>query len=74
MKTYRAAVIGRSRMGGFIDNERPDSPTRPRPRSHVASFFACELTEGSGRTAHCVSPSFTSSLPRRNTRSVGMPA
>ena len=65
METYRAAVIGCSHMGGFIDNERPDSPAWPRSRSHGASFYACERTEGSSGTADRVSPSLTSSLPGR---------
>ena len=45
MKTYRAAVIGCSRMGGFIDNEVVDSPRHVPPYSHGAGFFACERTE-----------------------------
>ena len=31
MKTYRAAVIGCSRMGGFIDNEVIGSPKAALP-------------------------------------------
>ena len=45
MKTYRAAVIGCSRMGGFIDNEGPDSPSARRPTSHGASYYACDRTD-----------------------------
>ena len=48
MQTYRAAVIGCSRMGAFIDNEGighlaseiSDYLARNFPRSHAASFFA----------------------------------
>src|SRR5207247_8815243 len=45
VKTYRAAVIGCSRMGGFIDNEVVGSPAHVPPYSHGAGFFACERTE-----------------------------
>lgn len=45
MKTYRAAVIGCSRMGGFIDNEVIDYPTIILPMSHAAGFMACPRTE-----------------------------
>lgn len=45
MKTYRAAVIGCSRMGGFIDNEVVDSPRHVPPYSHAAGFYACDRTE-----------------------------
>ena len=45
MKTYRAAVIGCSRMGGFIDNEGPDSLISRRPKSHGASYYACDRTD-----------------------------
>lgn len=45
MKTYRAAVIGCSRMGGFIDNEVVDSPRHVPPYSHAAGFYACERTD-----------------------------
>ena len=41
MKTYRAALIGCSRMGAFIDNEGEDD----RPFSHAAGYEACERTE-----------------------------
>ncbi len=50
MQTYRAAVIGCSRMGAFIDNEGighlasevTDYLARNFPKSHAASFFAEE--------------------------------
>lgn len=45
MKTYRAAVIGCSRMGGFIDNEVIGSPRIVLPYSHAAGYKACERTE-----------------------------
>ena len=48
MKTYRAAVIGCSRMGGFIDNEVVDSPRHVPPYSHAAGFYACDRTESGG--------------------------
>ena len=41
MKTYRAALIGCSRMGAFIDNEVPGD----RPFSHAAGYEACARTE-----------------------------
>ena len=42
MTKYRAAVIGCSRMGAFIDNEvTPDM----RPFSHAAGYEACERTD-----------------------------
>ena len=46
MKTYRAAVIGCSRMGGFIDNEiAPGDLASPLPYSHAACYEASERTE-----------------------------
>ena len=45
MKTYRAAVIGCSRMGGFIDNEVIGSPKLVLPYSHAAGYVACERTD-----------------------------
>lgn len=45
MKTYRAAVIGCSRMGGFIDNEVVGARKHVPPYSHGAGFFACERTD-----------------------------
>lgn len=42
MNQYRAALIGCSRMGAFIDNEvTPDM----RPYSHAAGYEACERTD-----------------------------
>ncbi len=53
MQTYRAAVIGCSRMGAFIDNEGgghlatevTDYLARTFPKSHAASFFAEDRTD-----------------------------
>lgn len=45
MKIYRAAVIGCSRMGGFIDNEVIDYPAVVLPYSHGAGFYASERTD-----------------------------
>ena len=45
VKTYRAAVIGCSRMGAFIDNEVLDDPTVVRPYSHAACYEACDRTD-----------------------------
>ena len=45
MKTYRAAVIGCSRMGAFIDNEVPDYQAIKLPYSHAAGYFAEERTD-----------------------------
>ena len=45
MKTYRAAVIGCSRMGGFIDNEVIDYPAIVLPYSHGAGFYASERVD-----------------------------
>jgi predicted dehydrogenase len=45
MTTYRAAVIGCSRMGGFIDNEVVGAPKHVAPYSHAAGFYACERTD-----------------------------
>ncbi len=42
MANYRAALIGCSRMGAFIDNEVP--PER-RPYSHAAGYEACARTD-----------------------------
>ena len=42
MQRYRAALVGCSRMGAFIDNEVP--PPR-RPYSHAAGYEACERTD-----------------------------
>ena len=45
MKTYRAAVIGCSRMGGFIDNEVVGAPKHVPPYSHAGGFTHCDRTE-----------------------------
>jgi predicted dehydrogenase len=45
MKNYRAAVIGCSRMGGFIDNEVVGSPKAALPYSHAAGYVACDRTD-----------------------------
>ena len=45
MKTYRAAVIGCGRMGGFIDNEVIGTPGFYPPYSHGGGFFASERTD-----------------------------
>jgi predicted dehydrogenase len=45
MKNYRAAVIGCSRMGGFIDNEVVGARKHVPPYSHGAGFFACSRTD-----------------------------
>ena len=47
LNIYKAAVIGCSRMGGFIDHEsvhRSDSMRIP-PRSHGAGYYACDRIE-----------------------------
>ena len=41
MKTYRAALIGCSRMGAFIDNEVAHN----RAYSHAAGYEACDRTD-----------------------------
>ncbi|MCZ6678207.1 MAG: Gfo/Idh/MocA family oxidoreductase [Candidatus Poribacteria bacterium] len=45
MKTYRAAVIGCSRMGAFIDNEVVGAPGHVPPYSHTAVYAACDRTD-----------------------------
>ena len=45
MKTYRAAVIGCSRMGAFIDHEVVNYRGIVRPYSHAAGFYAEERTD-----------------------------
>ena len=45
MKTYRAAVIGCGRMGGFIDNEVVGEPGNFPPYSHGGGFYASERTD-----------------------------
>ena len=44
-KTYRAALVGCSRMGAFIDNEVVGSPAIALPYSHAAGYEACARTE-----------------------------
>ena len=44
-KTYRAALIGCSRMGAFIDNESGAPAGTQPPKSHAAGFEACDRTE-----------------------------
>ena len=46
MKTYRAAVIGASRMGGFMFGDRlADAHPYQRPYSHGAGFYASDRTD-----------------------------
>ena len=45
MKTYKAAVIGCSRMGGFIDHEVMGRDRTVLPYSHAAGFYACPRTD-----------------------------
>ena len=45
MKTYRAALVGCSRMGAFIDNEQRGASRFKQPYSHAAGYEACERTE-----------------------------
>ena len=45
METYRAAVIGCGRMGGFIDNEVVGSSEVTIPFSFATAFETCERTE-----------------------------
>lgn len=45
MKTYRAALVGCSRMGAFIDNEQRGTSRFRQPYSHAAGYEACERTE-----------------------------
>ena len=44
MKRFKAALIGCSRMGAFIDNEMPKGG-RPGAYSHAAGYEACNRTE-----------------------------
>ena len=44
-KTYRAALVGCSRMGAFIDNEVAGSASTVLPYSHAAGYEACERTD-----------------------------
>ena len=45
MKTYKAALIGCSRMGAFIDNEVMGSPWAQIPYSHAAGYEASDRTD-----------------------------
>src|SRR5438093_3565509 len=45
MKQYRAALVGCSRMGAFIDNEVRSSRSIVLPYSHAAGYEACERTD-----------------------------
>ena len=45
MKTYKAVVIGCSRMGGFIDHEIVSDRSCVPPFSHAAVYTACSRTE-----------------------------
>ena len=44
-ETYRAALVGCSRMGAFIDNEFVGLPGRIAPHSHAAGYEACDRTD-----------------------------
>ena len=44
-QTYRAALVGCSRMGAFIDNETRSSPSIVQPYSHAAGYEACSRTD-----------------------------
>ena len=44
-QTYRAALVGCSRMGAFIDNEMRSSPSIVLPYSHAAGYEACARTD-----------------------------
>jgi len=45
MPTFRAALIGCSRMGAFIDNEVVGYAAVHLPYSHAAGYAACTRTE-----------------------------
>ena len=45
MKVYRAALVGCSRMGAFIDNEVRSSRSIVLPYSHAAGYEACDRTD-----------------------------
>ena len=45
MKKYKAAVVGCSRMGGFIDHEVIGRGSTVLPYSHAAGFYACDRTD-----------------------------
>ena len=44
-KQYRAALVGCSRMGAFIDNEVVGTPHHVPPYSHAAGYEACDRTD-----------------------------
>jgi predicted dehydrogenase len=44
MQTYKAAIVGCSRIGAFIDNEVAGRADIPLPYSHAAGYEACERT------------------------------
>ena len=44
-ETYRAALVGCSRVGAFIDNEFVGLPGRIAPHSHAAGYEACDRTD-----------------------------
>src|SRR5688500_9486330 len=45
MQIYRAALVGCSRMGAFIDNEVRGTSSATLPYSHAAGYEACSRTE-----------------------------
>lgn len=45
MQTYKAAVVGCSRIGAFIDNEVIGRPDMVLPYSHAAGYEACPRTD-----------------------------
>jgi predicted dehydrogenase len=45
MQTYRAAIVGCSRIGAFIDNEVIGRPDMVLPYSHAAGYEACARTD-----------------------------
>ena len=44
-QVYRAALVGCSRMGAFIDNETRSSTSIVHPYSHAAGYEACPRTD-----------------------------
>ena len=44
-KQYRAAIVGCSRIGAFIDNEVVGRPDMVLPYSHAAGYEACERVD-----------------------------
>jgi predicted dehydrogenase len=45
VQTYKAVVVGCSRIGAFIDNEVVGRPDIPLPYSHAAGYEACPRTD-----------------------------